>query len=291
VNDRDDLDPPRRAVTDAVARALDEDTLPMGDLTAGLVDAGVDGVGYLRARRAGVIAGTACASEVCRQVDPLLRLDLELAEGAEVTPGATIGTLRGPFRSLLTAERSALNFLSHLSGVATLTRQFVVAAQAAHPGVRVLDTRKTTPGLRALEKAAVRAGGGTNHRGSLSEGVLVKDNHLGHLSIEAAVELAAVRWPGRMIEVECDRLDQVERAATAGAGMILCDNMTPELVAEAVAMVRGIAGRRCLVEVSGEITLETIGTYAAAGPDFISVGAITHSAPILNLGLDLERGA
>ena len=142
-----------------------------------------------------------------------------------------------------------------------------------------------------MEKAAVRSGGGTNHRGSLSEGVLIKDNHLGHLSIEAAVELASARWPGRMIEVECDRLNQVERAAISGAGLVLCDNMTPETVSEAVAIVRRIAGRRCLVEVSGEVSLETIGSYAAAGPDVISVGAITHSAPILNLGLDLEAGA
>ncbi|HWD25087.1 MAG TPA: carboxylating nicotinate-nucleotide diphosphorylase [Acidimicrobiales bacterium] len=288
MNDRDDLDPPSRAVVAAVALALDEDTLPMGDLTAGLVGASVRGTAYLRARREGVIAGTACALEVVRQVDPRLVLDLDRFDGSDVTPGVTIGTLKGPFRSLLTAERSVLNFLSHLSGVATLTRRYVDAARAVNPHVRVLDTRKTTPGLRALEKAAVRAGGGTNHRGSLSEGVLVKDNHLGELSIESAVELAARRWPGRMIEVECDRLDQVERAASAGAGIILCDNMSPDLIVDAVKSVRRIAGRRCLVEVSGEVSLETIAEYAAAGPDFISVGAITHSAPILNLGLDLD---
>ena len=235
-----------------------------------------------------MLAGTACAREVCRQVDPALSFELVVAEGSAVDAGETIGSVTGPFRSILTAERTLLNFLQHLSGVATLTRAFVDAAHAANPAVRVLDTRKTTPGLRALEKAAVRAGGGTNHRGSLSEGVLIKDNHLGHLSIEAAVELAACRWPGRMIEVECDRVDQVEAAARAGAGMIMCDNMAPEAVAEAVTSVRAISGRRCLVEVSGEVSLATIAAYAAAGPDVISVGAITHSAPILNLGLDLD---
>jgi nicotinate-nucleotide pyrophosphorylase (carboxylating) len=228
---------------------------------------------------------------VCRQVDVELFLEWALDDGEVAAEGATIASVRGPFRSLLTAERTLLNFLSHLSGIATVTRAYVDAAHAANPEVRVLDTRKTTPGLRAIEKAAVRAGGGTNHRGSLSEGVLIKDNHLGHLSIEEGVALAAARWPGRMIEVECDRLDQVERAAAAGAGMILCDNMNPEIVAEAVGIVRRIAGRRCLVEVSGEVSLKSIGSYALAGPDLISVGAITHSAPILNLGLDLEIGA
>ncbi len=285
---RDDLDPPFLAVARAVTVALEEDLLPMGDLTAGLIGDGVEGTAVLRARREGVVAGSACAIEVCRQVDPRLVVELFSVDGDAVAPGSVIARVSGPFRSLLTAERSVLNFLSHLSGIATLTRQYVDAAHAVNPDVRILDTRKTTPGLRALEKAAVRSGGGTNHRGSLSEGVLVKDNHLGHLGIEEAVRLAAERWPGRMIEVECDRIDQVERAASAGAAMILCDNMAPDEVAEAVAVVRRIAGSRCLVEVSGEVSLETVGEYAKAGPDVISVGAITHSAPILNLGLDLE---
>jgi nicotinate-nucleotide pyrophosphorylase (carboxylating) len=288
VSTRDDLDPPFLAVARAVTVALEEDLLPMGDLTAGLIGDGVEGTAVLRARREGVVAGSACAIEVCRQVDPRLVVELFSVDGDAVAPGSVIARVSGPFRSLLTAERSVLNFLSHLSGIATLTRQYVDAAHAVNPDVRILDTRKTTPGLRALEKAAVRSGGGTNHRGSLSEGVLVKDNHLGHLGIEEAVRLAAERWPGRMIEVECDRIDQVERAASAGAAMILCDNMAPDEVAEAVAVVRRIAGSRCLVEVSGEVSLETVGEYAKAGPDVISVGAITHSAPILNLGLDLE---
>jgi nicotinate-nucleotide pyrophosphorylase (carboxylating) len=289
VTERADFDPPGAAVAAAVSAALAEDTLPMGDLTAGLIGPDVRGTAYLMARSAGVLAGTACAIEACRQVDPALEITLEVRDGAAVRAGASIGVIAGPFRSMLTAERTVLNFLQHLSGVATLTARYVAAASAVDPAVRVLDTRKTTPGLRALEKAAVRAGGGTNHRGSLSEGVLLKDNHLGTLGIADAVATARRRWPGRMIEVECDRLAQVTEAASAGAGMILLDNMSPDDVRVAVETVRALAGAGCLVEVSGEVTLETIGAYAAAGPDLISVGALTHSAPILNLGLDLER--
>jgi nicotinate-nucleotide pyrophosphorylase (carboxylating) len=208
----------------------------------------------------------------------------------------------GPLRSILSAERTALNFLCHLSGVATLTRRYVAAVGGCAEGgdgpgagaTRVLDTRKTTPGLRALEKAAVRAGGGTNHRGSLSEGVLVKDNHLAGMGIAQAVALARARWPGRMVEVECDRPEQVEEAVRAGATMVLLDNMTPEEVAACVALAdpagRGPGRRPVAVEVSGGVSLDTAPAYAAARPDFVSVGALTHSAPALDLGLDLEPG-
>jgi nicotinate-nucleotide pyrophosphorylase (carboxylating) len=185
-------------------------------------------------------------------------------------------------RSVLTAERTALNFLCHLSGVATLTSKFVGAV--AGTGVRILDTRKTTPGLRALEKAAVRAGGGHNHRGSLSEMVLVKDNHRAGLSIADAVKRAREAWPARTVEVECDSLDQVAEAVEAGAQMIMLDNFKPEQIAEAVALVN----HRALVEVSGRMNLETVRAYAAGGPDVISVGALTHSAPVFDFGLDLE---
>ena len=149
----------------------------------------------------------------------------------------------GPLRSILTAERTALNFLGHLSGVATLTRRYVMAVQEANPGTRVLDTRKTTPGLRALEKAAVRAGGGHNHRGSLSEAVLVKDNHRDGVTVTEAVARAKDLWPGRMVEVECDRTDQVAEAVAAGASVVMLDNMGPAQVAECVALVRA-AGHR-----------------------------------------------
>jgi nicotinate-nucleotide pyrophosphorylase (carboxylating) len=183
-----------------------------------------------------------------------------------------------------------LNFLGHLSGVASLTRRFVVAVHQANPATRILDTRKTTPGLRALEKAAVRAGGGHNHRGSLSEAVLVKDNHLGGVSIADAVARARQLWPGRMVEVECDRAEQVDEAVAAGATMVLLDNMDPGQVAGCVARVRA-AGSGAPVEVSGRMDLDVAPAMAAAGADLISVGALTHSAPVLDLGFDLPADA
>jgi nicotinate-nucleotide pyrophosphorylase (carboxylating) len=201
-----------------------------------------------------------------------------------------VAEVSGSLRSILTAERTALNFLCHLSGIATMTRGFVDAVAAANPATRVLDTRKTTPGLRALEKAAVRAGGGWNHRAGLSDAVLVKDNHLGRLGIAEAVALARRWWPGRLVEVECDRPEQVVEAVVAGASAVLLDNMTPSLVSECVAMVRARTAEApgtVLVEASGGVTLDSAPAYAAAGVDLISVGAITHSAPILDLGLDL----
>ena len=182
---------------------------------------------------------------------------------------------------MLTAERTALNLLGHLSGVATLTRRFV---DAAGPSARIRDTRKTTPGLRALEKAAVRAGGGTNHRASLSEGILLKDNHLAGVSIEAAVVLAKRRWPSLTVEVECDTLEQVKVAVEAGADLVLLDNMGPAEVAAAAQLVDG----RLTIEVSGRVALDDVAALAAAGADLISVGALTHSAPVLDIGLDLE---
>ncbi len=285
----DDLHPPAPAVRAAVAAALAEDLLPLGDITASLLPAGTEGEALFVSRQAGVLAGTACAVEAARQVGDL-EASFEVGEGARVEPGEVLGALRGRFRSILTAERTALNFLGHLSGVATLTSHYVEAVSRANPDCRVWDTRKTTPGLRALEKAAVRAGGGVNPRGNLSEGVLVKDNHLGRFSITAAVTAARARWPGRMVEVECDRLEQVAEAVEAGATLVLCDNMTPAELAECVALVRahprGRAGA-VLVEASGGITLETVADYATAGPDVISVGALTHSAPVLDIGLDL----
>jgi nicotinate-nucleotide pyrophosphorylase (carboxylating) len=194
-------------------------------------------------------------------------------------------------RSLLTAERTALNFLCHLSGVATSTRRYVEAAKDANPFARIWDTRKTTPGLRSLEKAAVRAGGAANHRGSLSEGVLIKDNHLVGLSISDAVCTALEWWPGRMVEVECERPAQVSEALDAGATLVMCDNMTPDEVRACVQLVRshprGATGS-VLVEASGGVNLENVAAYARAGADVISVGALTHSVIALDIGLDLE---
>lgn len=285
---RVDVHPPALAVRAAVAMALAEDLLPLGDITAALLEPGAMGQAFFVARKAGVLAGTAPITETFAQVDPEVAVELALDDGDELQPGTVIGVVRGPLASIVTAERTALNFCCHLSGVATLTSRFVALALKANPAARVWDTRKTTPGLRSLEKAAVRAGGAVNHRGNLSEGVLLKDNHLGGLSITEAVELSMARWPGRMVEVECDRLEQVIEAARAGATLVLCDNMTPDQVGQAVALVREHASSRCLVEASGNVNLDTVASYAAAGADVISAGALTHSAPILDIGLDLE---
>ncbi|HXZ83036.1 MAG TPA: carboxylating nicotinate-nucleotide diphosphorylase [Acidimicrobiales bacterium] len=288
----DDVDPPIDEVRRAVALALAEDIGPIGDLTGSLVPAHAIARASFIARQPGVIAGTSCVRETCQQLDAGLELAVLVEDSGIVEVGSIVARVIGPFRSLLIAERTALNFLCHLSGVATLTRSYVDAANAVNPAARVRDTRKTTPGLRALEKAAVRAGGGINHRASLSGGVLVKDNHLGGVRLADAVVQAIERWPGRFIEVECDDLDQVTQAVEAGAAGVMCDNMSPDDVRRAVEIVqahpRGRAGA-VLVEASGGISLDNIAAYAGAGANLISVGAITHSAPILDIGLDIER--
>ncbi|MDA8265132.1 MAG: carboxylating nicotinate-nucleotide diphosphorylase [Actinomycetota bacterium] len=284
------LHPPQGAVRQAVSVALAEDLLPLGDLTAALLPRAAIGRAAFVSRGHGVVAGTACVVETCRQVDHALVVRVLRDDGTEVAPEDEIIEVRGAMASIVTSERTALNFLCHLSGIASLTARYVAAAGARNPATRVLDTRKTTPGLRALEKAAVRAGGGFNHRGSLSEGVLVKDNHLGHTGITEAVRRARELWPGRMVEVECDRVEQVREAAEAGATIVLCDNMSPDELRHCAELVRSIAGvsSRTLVEASGGISLDTVGEFAAAGADLVSVGALTHSAPVLDVGLDLK---
>jgi nicotinate-nucleotide pyrophosphorylase (carboxylating) len=247
---------------------------------------------WLVAREGGVLAGRLCAIEAFAQVDPGIAVDWLLRDASVLRPGERIAEVHGPARSVLTAERTALNFLCHLSGVATLARRYVEAVVAAGRTTRVLDTRKTTPGLRALEKAAVRAGGAFNHRGSLSEAVLVKDNHLGGVGIAEAVARARERWPGRLVEVECDRAEQVVQSIEAGAGAVLLDNMGPDEVRECVRVAASEARYgKVLVEVSGGVSLDLAPAYAEAGADLISVGAITHSAPALDIGLDLVGDA
>jgi len=279
------IGPPVHVVRDIVARALSEDIGPLGDLTAALVPETAIASVSVVARAAGVLAGTACATEVFVQVDPAVTVTWLVDDGARLTPGQVLGTVDGPLRAVLTGERSALNFLCHLSGVATATSAFVDAV--AGTGARVWYTRKTIPGLRALEKAAVRAGGGVSHRGSLSDFVLVKDNHLAGLSITDAVVRAQALWPGRVVEVECDRIDQLEEAIAAGATMVLLDNMNPAQVRECVDLARAKAPRGFLVEVSGGVTLDTVRSLAEAGADLISTSAITQSAPALDLGFDI----
>jgi nicotinate-nucleotide pyrophosphorylase (carboxylating) len=279
-----DFDPPVTAVREAVTRALAEDLGVLGDLTStALIPADAVGTGHFMARVPGVLAGTAVAAEVFAQLDPEATVTWAAADGDTLAAGQRVGTVTGPLRSVLTGERAALNFLGHLSGIATLTRAHVDAC-GGDGRCRIRDTRKTTPGLRALEKAAVRAGGGTNHRGNLSDAVLIKDNHLRHCSIAEAVDRARARWPGAIVEVECDTLDQLAEAKAAGADLVLVDNMTPDEVAKAVALVGGALP----IEVSGGVTLATVAAYAAAGADLVSVGALTHSAPVLDIALDLE---
>ena len=276
----DDVHPPMTAVFDVVARALNEDLLPLGDLTASLLSPTFKARAAFVVRQDGVFAGRLCAQETLRQVDPSIHAEWAFDDGDRVVAGNTLAQVGGSLRSMLTAERTALNLMCHLSGIATLTRRFAAAVAP----VRLRDTRKTTPGLRALEKAAVRAGGGVNHRANLSDGILVKDNHLGGLTITEAVKRATDRWPGRVVQVECDSVEQLHEALDAGAGMVLLDNMTPEQVAECVRLTAG----RIPIEVSGGINLATVAAYGATGADFVSVGALTHSAPVLDIGLDLH---
>ncbi len=278
--------PPRFAVVAAVSVALAEDLTPLGDLTSALLPDDLVTTAAVVARQPGVVAGRACATEAFRQVDDAIALDWSLDDGDEVVPGAVIGTASGPLASILTAERTALNFLGHLSGIATLTRRFVDAA-ATGGSARVWDTRKTTPGLRSLEKAAVRAGGGANHRGNLSDWVMLKDNHIALFGITDAVARARAMWPARTVHVECDRLDQAREALAAGADALLLDNMAPDEVRACVAEASS-AARRPLLEVSGGVTLDTVADYAGTGVDCISVGGLTNAAPVLDIGLDIE---
>jgi nicotinate-nucleotide pyrophosphorylase (carboxylating) len=275
------FDPPRSIVQAAVRFALAEDLGVLGDITsvACIADATTARAVFV-ARAEGVLAGSAAAIETFHQVDERVAVDWRVVDGAPVESGLALASVEGPLRSILTAERVALNFLTHLSGVATMTRRYV---HATNGRVRILDTRKTLPGLRAFEKAAVRAGGGFNHRESLSDAVLIKDNHLVGLGVGGAVERARTRWPNRVIEVECDSLEQVAEAKTAGPDIVLLDNMTVDMVREAVAILGGSAQ----TEVSGNVSVESVGAYAEAGADYISVGAITHSAIALDIGLDV----
>jgi len=240
-------------------------------------------------RPGGVIAGTACVEEAVRQVDPELDLSWLVDEGEVVAARQKLGTLRGSLESILIVERTALNFLMYLSGIATNTRRYVDAATGS---AQVWCTRKTTPGLRSLEKAAVRAGGARNHRGNLSDWIMLKDNHLMGLSIADGVAEAKRRWPARTVHVEADRLEQVEAAVHAKADAILLDNMGPDTLREAVALVESILGTdapwRPLLEASGGIDLTTIDAVSHTGVDMISTSKLCFGAPTLDIGLDIS---
>ncbi len=286
----DYLSPPPFEVRSAVQRSLAEDLTPLGDLTSVLVPDDAVAVAQFRARQPGVLAGVDCAAETFTQVDPVLVVSWLLTDGARLEPGSVIATVEGRLRTMLTAERTSLNFLSHLSGIATLTATFVERVAAAESSTRVWDTRKTLPGLRSLQKAAVRAGGGRNHRANLSDAIMVKDNHLTGLGATEAVALAKDRWPNRTVVVECEDLAQMMVAIEAGADSVLLDNMSPEQVGECVvraAELQGASPRRCLLEASGGINVDTVASYAATGVDLVSSGTLTNSAPALDIGLDI----
>lgn len=280
------LPPPRSAVIDAVTRALAEDLEPLGDVTSALLPVDLSATARFVARTGGVIAGRDCVTETYAQVDPSVVVEWAVSDGDAVVAGTTLATASGPLPSLLTGERTALNFLGHLSGIATVTAAFVAAAREGGDAY-VWDTRKTTPGLRALEKAAVRAGGGRNHRGNLSDWILLKDNHIALYGITDAVARARSMWPAKTVHVECDTVDQVREALAAGADALLLDNMTPARVRECV-QIADASSHRPLLEASGGITLATIAEHSAAGVDCISVGGLTNSAPVLDIGLDID---
>lgn len=263
--------------------ALDEDAA-FGDVTSQSIFS-VDDRSKARilARQDMAVCGLEIAKSVFNRVDPTLKVELKVSDGDRVAEGSTVLLARGPTISLLTAERTALNFLQRLSGIATLSRRFADAAEMAGTCVRIVDTRKTTPGWRALDKYAVRCGGCFNHRASLSEHVLIKENHItaaGSLAI--AVKMARDYAPHcAKIEVETENLDDVSEALQAGADVIMLDNMTPAQIEQAVALINNAA----LIEISGGVTLSTVADYALPGVDVISVGALTHSAPAADFSM------
>lgn len=277
-------------IRDVVERALRED-VGSGDLTTlAAVPAEARAEARFVFREPGVLCGLSVLRAVFAAVDSALVVTELRPEGAHIERGEAVATVAGPARGLLTGERVALNLVQRMSGVATLAARYVEAVRGTR--ARILDTRKTTPGLRALEKYAVRVGGATNHRFGLYDGVMLKDNHLAILAAqgfglaEAVARARAAVGPMVRVEVEVESVEQAAVAASAGADMILLDNMPPEQLRAAVAVIAG----RALSEASGGITLETIRAVAESGVDYISVGALTHSARALDIGLDIEVG-
>jgi len=238
----------------------------------------------LVARQAGVISGVPLALEAFRLLDPKISMRVDAEDGTRVEKGGTVIYISGHARALLSAERTALNFMQRMSGIATLTAKFVDAVKGTK--AKILDTRKTTPGWRRLEKYAVRSGGGVNHRLDLARAVLIKDNHLKAVDGDVGVAVRRTREiapPGAKVEVECDTLEQVRAAIEAGADEVLVDNMPPDAIREAVEMARG----RSTVEASGGVTIDNVRAIAETGVDFISVGALTHSAAAIDFSLEL----
>jgi nicotinate-nucleotide pyrophosphorylase (carboxylating) len=276
---------PALLVEAAVRVALEEDLGKAGDITtAATIPDNASATALLVARKPGVLAGMPLAIAAFRTLDPGIRITIEKNDGARLDAGTRIARIEGRARPILSAERVALNYLCHLSGIATATAKLVDAV--AGTGARICDTRKTTPGLRAFEKYAVRCGGGTNHRLGLYDAILIKDNHIAVSGGVGAATRAARAAAGTSVkvEVEVDDLAQLDEALAAGPDIIMLDNMEPVLMRQAVARIAG----RALVEASGNVTLETVRAIAETGVDLISSGWITHSAPALDIALDVE---
>ncbi len=279
-------------IDDLVRRALEEDAAGSDVTTRALIDGSLRGAGAFLVKASGVVAGLPVAEAVYRQVDPAIAFEARADDGQRVRKGQVIASAHGPLASLLAGERVALNFLQRLSGIATLTARYVRAVRGGG-GVQVLDTRKTTPGLRRLEKYAVRAGGGRNHRMDLSDAVLIKDNHIAALrarglTLGDVVRRARAQAPsGMTLEVEVTSVDETREAVNAGADIVLLDNMDLDAMRQAVQVARG----RARTEASGGITLARARAVAETGVDSISVGALTHSARALDISLEIEASA
>jgi nicotinate-nucleotide pyrophosphorylase (carboxylating) len=276
-----DLIDARRVITAALAEDVGGSDWTSRDITsAAVIPAGLRFKGVMAARHSMVVSGLPVAAEAFHMVVPEARFFARAADGERVAAGTVLAEIEGPARGLLTAERTALNLLQLMSGIATLTSEY--AQRIAGTGCTLLDTRKTIPGLRKLSKYATRCGGAKNHRMGLYDGVLIKDNHIAVCGgvAEAVKRARDAKLPN--IEVECDTLEQVEQAVTAGADIVLLDNMDTDTLRRAVAVVR----RRCRTEASGGVTLDTIRAIAETGVDFVSVGRITQSAPAADIGLD-----
>ncbi|MFI5230419.1 MAG: carboxylating nicotinate-nucleotide diphosphorylase [Gemmatimonadales bacterium] len=275
----------QRALEELVRSALQEDCAFNDLTTIATVVSDRRTHATLRARQTGVVCGVPLALEAFRQLDPKVAIRVEHEDGSLVHTGDPVLFVTGHVRGLLSAERVALNYMQRLSAIASITARYVDAIEGT--AAKILDTRKTTPGWRTLEKYAVRAGGGTNHRLNLSTGVLIKDNHLAALDGDVALAVRRARElapSGTQIEVECDSVAQVEQATLAAADVILLDNMPPAMLTECVRLVAG----RAILEASGGVTLATVRAIAETGVDWISVGALTHSPPAMDLALDFE---
>lgn len=271
-------------IEDVIDRTLAEDLGRAGDITTlATIPASARARAVIAARESGVIAGSDLAIAAFRRLDQSIRFDTHVADGVSVSKGDVALAIEGPARAILSAERTALNFMGRLSGIASLTARYV--EKVKHTKARIVCTRKTTPGLRAFEKHAVRCGGGFNHRFGLDDAILIKDNHIAVAGGVAKALRSAKAFAGHLvkIEIEVDTLDQLDEVIREGADVVLLDNMTPAHLKDAVARVKG----KMLTEASGGVTLETVVAIAESGVDMISVGALTHSAKVLDLGLDI----